>query len=172
MYYSPFYELLVSKLNLNKEWRRFLGKEIPDLHMNEIEVLVRAFALLEMSANYKSPLRNFLNEYSKNAMGFNEEKISELSKVYDTFWESCSKLCDDAFRNEKNKFVRVLFESVFVTVCEIIKNNELNGRKINPESIIKLKQDTQFISSSQGNTAGTTSVNNRLKRAREIIELQ
>lgn len=172
MYYSPFYELLVSKLNLNKEWRKFLGKEIPDLHMNEIEVLVRAFALLEMSANYKSPLRNFLNEYSKNAMGFNEEKISELSKVYDTFWESCSKLCDDAFRNEKNKFVRVLFESVFVTVCEIIKNNELNGRKINPESIIKLKQDTQFISSSQGNTAGTTSVNNRLKRAREIIELQ
>ena len=65
MYYSPFYEKLVSELNLNEDWRTYLGKKTPDIHMNEIEVLVRAFALLDMSEDYKSPLRNFLNEYSK-----------------------------------------------------------------------------------------------------------
>lgn len=68
IYYSPFYEKLVSELNLNKEWRGFLGKKDPDLHMVEIEVLVRAFAMLDMSKEYKSPLRNFLNDFSKRAM--------------------------------------------------------------------------------------------------------
>lgn len=172
MYYSPFYETLVTEMNLNGEWRRFLGKKNPDLHMNEIEVLVRAFALLEMSENYKSPLRNFLNEYSKKAMEFDEKKINTLSGLYNEFWNSCSELCEEAFRNEKNKFVRVLFESVFVTVCEKIRNDGLNDRKIKPESLVELKQDKQFVESSQGNTAGTASVRKRLERARKIIKLQ
>ena len=172
MYYSPFYEKLVSELNLNKTWRFFLGKEIPDLHMNDVEVLVRAFALLEMSNVYKAPLRNFLNEYSKAAMAFDGEKIDNLSVLYNEFWKSCSELNDDAFRNEKNKFVRVLFESVFVTVCSIIKDEGLNDRKILPESLNTLKQDKQFIDSSQGNTAGNTSVKKRLERACEIIKLK
>lgn len=172
MYYSPFYEVLISELNLNEDWRRFLGKKIPDLHMNEIEVLIRAFALLEMSADYKSPLRNFLNEYSKLAMGYNEEKINELSEIYNSFWKSCSELGSDAFRNEKNKFVRVLFESVFVAVCEKIRSGETNGRKIVPQSLTELKQDKTFVEFSQGNTAGTVSVKNRLERAHEIIRLQ
>lgn len=172
MYYSPFYEKLVSELNLNKTWRKFLGKKTPDLHMNEIEVLVRAFALLEMSELYKSPLRNFLNEYSKNAMAFNEEKIDELSRLYNEFWKSCSGLSDDAFRNEKNKFVRVLFESVFVTICKKIRKDGLNERKIMPESLNALKNDKEFVDSSQGNTAGTASVKRRLERADKIIKLQ
>lgn len=172
LYYSSFYETLVSEMNINENWRRFLGKPIPDLHMNEVEVLVRAFALFEMSEHYRSPLRVFLNDYSKKAMAFNEEKILSLSKLYNDFWESCSTLKDDAFRNEKNKFVRVLFESVFVAVCERISLGEFVGKKIIPESILNLKQDKQFIDSSQGNTAGAGSVKKRLERAREIIKLQ
>lgn len=172
IYYSPFYEKLVSELNLNKIWREFLGKKNPDLHMGEIEVLVRAFAMLDMSDEYKSPLRNFLNEFSKRAMNFDEKEIAWRSQMFVEFWESCTDLPVEAFRNEKNKFVISLFESVYVTVCEKIKQEGLNGRKITCESLAKLKKDSIFIDASQGNTASITSVTNRLQRARSIVELQ
>jgi len=41
IYYSPFYEKLLSEFNMNADWRRFLGKKNPDLHMYDMEVLVR-----------------------------------------------------------------------------------------------------------------------------------
>ena len=88
------------------------------------------------------------------------------------FWSSCDKLPKEAFRNEKNKFVISLFDAVFVTVCEKIRSEGLNGRIIEPESLVKLKADPTFSDASQGNTASATSVSNRLKRAREIIELK
>lgn len=172
IYYSPFYEKLVSELNLNKVWRNFLGKKNPDLHMGEIEVLVRAFAMLDMSNQYKSPLRNFLNEFSKRAMDFDEEEIAWRSQLFDDFWSSCVDLPIESFRNEKNKFVISLFEAVFVTICEKIKKEGLNGRKITSQSLAKLKADSIFVEFSQGNTASATSVTKRLQRARSIVELQ
>ena len=172
IYYSPFYEKLVSELNVNKTWRKFLGKKEPDLHMSEVEALVRAFAMLDMSNKYKSPLRNFLNDFSKRAMQFGEDDIIQCSKLFDDFWLSCKNLPKEAFRNEKNKFVISLFEAVFVTVCEKIKQEGLNGRKITKESLVKLKEDSVFADASQGNTASITSVTNRLQRARAILELQ
>lgn len=172
IYYSLFYEKIVSELNLNTAWRRFLGKKEPDLHMSEIEVLVRAFALLDMSEQYKAPLRNFLNDFSKKAMNYKEEKVDSLAQLFFDFWSSCDKLPKEAFRNEKNKFVISLFDAVFVTVCEKIRSEGLNGRIIEPESLVKLKADPTFSDASQGNTASATSVTNRLKRARDIIELK
>lgn len=172
LYYSQFYESVVTKLNLNDNWRKFLGKINPDLHMSDVEALVRSFAMLENSEKYKSPLRIFLNEYSKMAMSFSKEKIDELSNLFDLFWESCSELPIEAFKNDKNKFVISLFEAVFVSVCEKIRYEGLNGRKIDLESLTKLKNDEKFSIASQGNTASATSVSTRLERARKVLVLR
>ena len=172
IYYSPFYEKLVSEYNLNKNWRSFLGKKEPDLHMSEVEVLVRTFAMLDMSSNYKSPLKNFLNDFSKRAMKFGQDEIEWHSKVFNEFWLSCADLPKEAFRNDKNKFVISLFEAVFVAVCEKIKQEGLNDRRITPESLAELKVDKEFTDVSQGSTASTTSVSTRLQRARALIKLQ
>jgi len=172
LYYSPFYEKVVNELNLNKTWRAFLGKAEPDLHMSEVEALIRAFAMLETHNKYKSPLKVFLNDFSKTAMNYTSVKIEELSQLYLEFWESCEDLQNSSFKNDKNKFVISLFESVFVAVCEKIKAEGLNGRKISPESVESLKKDVEFYNASQGNTASVTSVVTRLNRARSIIELR
>ncbi len=172
LYYSLFYEKIVTELNLNSEWRRFLGKKEPDLHMGEVEALVRAFAMLEMGDEYKSPLRIFLNDFSKKAMNYTNEEIESLSQLFADFWECCKRLPNDAFKNEKNKFVISLFESVFVAICEKIKLEGLNGRTIEPKSLVDLKDNELFYNASQGNTASVTSVTNRLTQARNIIKLQ
>lgn len=105
-------------------------------------------------------------------MNFSEETIESHTKLFYDFWSSCDKLPKNAFRNETNKFVISLFDSVFVTVCEKIKNEGLNDIKITQESLVKLKEDREFNSLSQGSTASATSVASRLERARAIIVLQ
>lgn len=172
IYYSPFYETLVSELNRNEIWREFVGKKESDLHMGDIEVLVRAFAMLDMSDAYKSPLRNFLNGFSKKAMKYTKDEISACSELFDDFCQSCILLPKDVFRNDKNKFVISLFEAVFVAVCEKIKTEGLNNRKVTSESLIQLKADTLFAEASQGSTASVVSVKTRLQRARAIIDLK
>lgn len=171
LYYSAFYERIVSNLNLNNLWRAFLGKENPDLHMNDVEALVRCFAMLEIGDEYKSPLKTFLNGFSKEAMSFSETKIDELSSLFDKFLECCSELPVEAFKNDKNKFVVSFFEAVFVSVCKIILAEGLNDRKLSVDSLLRLKTDKEFFDASQGNTASFTSVSTRLKRAKEIISL-
>lgn len=171
LYYSPFYEKVVTGFNLNRNWRNFLGKSNPDLHMSDVEALVRCFAMLEIGERYKSPLRIFLNEYSKEAMQFTEDKINELTRLFDEFWESCSDLPLDAFKNDKNKFVVSFFEAVFVTICRIIKSEGLNGRKISAESLNALKNDEDFFNASQGSVASVTSVSTRLEQAKKILDL-
>lgn len=172
IYYSDFYEKLVSDLNLNKSWRNFLGKNDLDLHMRDVEVLIRAFALLEMGNEYKSPLKVFLNKFSKKAMIFSKGDIEIYAKLFCDFWISCDDLPNNAFKNESNKFVISIFDAVFVAVCEKIKKEGLNNRKITPESIIELKKDIEFSRASQESTASTNSVAKRLSRARSIIALQ
>jgi hypothetical protein len=158
-------------LNLNKQWRKFLGKQNPDLRMGDVEALVRSFAMLEIGNKYKSPLRIFLNEFSKEAMTFTEEKIDTLCQVYNDFWECCSDLPDNAFKNDKNKFVVSLFEAVFVSVCETLLKEGVKNKKVSLDSLTALKNDEDFYNASQGSTASLSSVSTRLKRAREIISL-
>jgi len=172
IFYSPFYERVVDDLNLHTAWRKFLDKKQPDLHMSEVEVLVRAFAMLEMGSSYKSPMRNFLNRFSEAAMLFEQSKIETMCSLFNDFWHSCELLDKNAFKNDKNKFVISLFDAVFVSVCEVIQREGLNGRKITPASLLSLKKNSSFFDASQGSTASVSSVSTRLAEARKTIVLQ
>lgn len=171
LFYSPFYERVL-ELNLHSKWRLFLGKKEPDLHMNEVEVLVRAFAMLEMHDKYKSPMSSFLNKFSEDAKKFDDKKIEELSDLFYDFWKSCDELDKDSFKNEKGKFVISHFDAVFVAVCELIREKGLNGKKIVKESLSNLKSDREFFNASQQRTAQTAHVKDRIKKAKEYIVMK
>jgi len=172
MFYSDFYEKIVEELNHNTAWRQLLGKKDPDLHMREVEVIVRVFAMLEHGGEYRAPMCNFLNIFSEQAMSFNQLKIEELSDLFLQFMESCSELPTSSFKNDSKKFVISLFDAVFVAVCEKIRSEGLCGRKITIESIQALKANSEFTKVSQGNTAGAERVSRRLSIARETVNLQ
>ena len=66
LYHSYFYEMLY-RINLDPRWRKLLGLAEPDLHMKDIEILLRAFAMMMCGADYKPSMTRFLNLTSKRA---------------------------------------------------------------------------------------------------------
>src|SRR5205085_3716910 len=53
LYHSPFYKMLY-KTNILPEWRRLLGIAETDLHMRDIEILLRSIAMLIEGDTYSS----------------------------------------------------------------------------------------------------------------------
>ncbi|GHV19686.1 hypothetical protein AGMMS49959_05400 [Planctomycetales bacterium] len=170
IFYSPFYNHIL-ELNSDAKWRRFLGKKEPDLHMKDVEVIVRAFAMLEMYSEYKSPMRVFLNRYSEKAKKYDEKKIGELDQLFSKFWECCSDLPDNAFKNDQGKFVISHFDAIFVAVCTQMSDGD-NSKKIMFQDMLNIKADARFIEATQSKTTEKNNVMARIEKAKEHIVLQ
>jgi uncharacterized protein with ParB-like and HNH nuclease domain len=65
MYHSRFYEMLYS-INSESRWRSILGSPVPDLHMKDIEILLRGFAMLIDGKSYSPSMVRFLNRFSRS----------------------------------------------------------------------------------------------------------
>lgn len=80
LYHSRFYEML-QKLNLVPEWRRILGLPQPDLHMKDLEIVLRGFAMFMDGENYRPSMASFLNRFSNQCRNISEERIRELKRI-------------------------------------------------------------------------------------------
>ena len=58
MYHSSFYEMLY-RANSLPAWRHVLANQEPDLHMKDVEILLRAFALLIEGEKYAPSMVKF-----------------------------------------------------------------------------------------------------------------
>ena len=172
MYYSPFYKKLI-ELNSNTTWRKILKQEQADVHFKDVEILLRAFAMLFEYETYSSPMGKFLNTFSKKANGFKTELIEYLEALFVSFLNSCEFLDENVFCTKQGQFSISLFESIFVATCTTpFKKNELVNTKINNNSVIDLKKNSDFINSNQGSVASKTNVTTRINKAIEMLKFE
>ncbi len=66
MYHSSFYDMLY-RVNQDKRWRSILQDEEPDIHMKDIEILLRGLAMLIEGDKYSPSLVRFLNQFSRKS---------------------------------------------------------------------------------------------------------
>jgi uncharacterized protein with ParB-like and HNH nuclease domain len=172
LYYSDFYKMLF-KVNDEKKWRAMLGQPSADLNFKDIEILVRSFAMLFLNDEYKAPMTKFLNRFSKIGEKFTHEEIDYLEKLFISFLNSCDDLSNKIFYSTNNKFNISLFESTFVAACSsyFFDRKILEG-KIDEESILKLKGDSEFIHATQSGVASRSSVKTRMNRAKILIKIE
>jgi hypothetical protein len=171
LYHSKFYDVLY-KLNLEVGWRRLLKLEDPDLHMRDIEILLRGFSMMTNGNNYNPSLAKFLNSYSAIAKKYNIETLDYLEKVFPKILELCTQLPDDTFINKKTKrFNTFLFEGLMYAIGQ----KHFDARTfptdfIKYEDIITLETDNEFTSASIQGTTNKDSVEKRLSRAKVILK--
>ena len=170
MYHSEFYNLLYDINNL-QEWRRILGQSVPDLHMRDIEFLLRGFATLIDGKNYAPSLAKFLNQFSKKCKNQSPEQNEYCRKLFESFLKACSNLPDGAFKNKKNnRFNVALYEAVFAVACDkaFAEQRVVDG-EIAIERLHILENDRDFSEASRVSTTDTSNVHKRLNRARELV---
>jgi uncharacterized protein with ParB-like and HNH nuclease domain len=171
MYHSDFYDTLY-RINTNEKWRKILRSDEPDLHMKDLEILLRGFAMLIDAKDYAPSMIKFLNQFSRKSRSHTEDQNGYIEKLFLSFLDACENLPEDAFLNKKNrKFNIALYESVFAAVCkQPFKQRKLVAGKIDPEKVSKLESDPEFLEASQKATTQTANVKTRLRRGREILD--
>jgi hypothetical protein len=168
LYYSDFYKML-SKINLDDRWRR-LTKAEPDIHMRDLESLLRGFAMLFSATSYAPPMVRFLNLFSEKSKEFSKDQVLYLEKLFDSFMNRCIDLPQRAFWSKTGRFSISIYESIFTVACEdAFKNNTLDVKPINAEKLDKLKNDPQFMSASLSQTSHKVNVDLRLQKTKEIL---
>ena len=171
LYHSHFLDM-ISHINTDKEWRKRIGVDEPDLHMKDIEILLRSFAMLIKGDEYTPSMTKFLNGFAKDCKELTRKQINYYESLFDSFLSCCENLPKNSFYSSANRFSITIFESVFTAVCsELYLHKSLISGKIDPISLTKLKQDSAFLTAAKGKTTNTTNVKDRLNRAKEIVKV-
>lgn len=170
MYHSDFYDML-SRINAERsEWRRLLRAEAPDLHMKDVEILLRGFAMLSEGDRYTPSMVRFLNSFSKKCMSNDRAVNDRFENLFDSFLRAASDLPEGIFINQNNRFNIALYEAVFaVSGRKAIEEDRLLEGVLDADRIRDLAQDTHFSQAASVATTSTANVQERLRRAAAII---
>ena len=170
LYHSDFYDML-ERINTELVWRRFLRNPEPDLHMKDIEVLLRMFAMLVDSDRYAPSLVKFLNRFSKESQDNPGELNAYLEELFISFLVAAESLQDNTFINKgNNRFNIALMEAVFYATCkERFVEGSLVCTPLNGEYIQQLETDGKFVAAASTNTTSTRNVKMRLQRGVSIL---
>lgn len=170
MYHSKFYDMLY-RVNQDKRWRRILQDDTPDIHMKDIEVMLRGLAMLIDGHNYAPSLVRFLNQFSRKCENHTNDQNELLENILLSFLDAATNLQDEIFINPRNKrFNLALFEAVFAATCDkaFEERRPLRG-KISSNEVNALAADKEFQTAALEGTTRTTNVETRLKRARTLL---
>lgn len=170
MYHSSFYDML-QRANMKPGWREIVGVEEPDLHMKDVEVLLRSYALLVDARNYAPSMTKFLNLFSKKSKANDPVQNLYLERIFDEFLKAMAGLPPKAFINERNnRFHIALFESTFYAACrEAFEGRGVNIKSFTYEQLLRLRNDAIFSAAALEGTSKTDNVSKRLNRAIEIL---
>ncbi len=171
LYDSEFYKMLY-RINAEcQEWRKLLRSDAPDLHMKDIEILLRGFAMLMDGAHYAPSMVSFLNRFSQECRKNSAEKNDYLERLFRSFLRGCARLPDDVFLNKQNnRFNIALYEAVFAgSGKRAIAESRLIEGMLDAGRIRDLETDKEFSSAALERTTNTANVAKRLSRAEVIV---
>ena len=171
MYHSNFYDML-NEINAEQGWRALLQSLEPDLHMKDIEILLRGFAMLMDGDEYSPSMVKFLNQFSKRCKTNGNEKNQQLKSLFKSFLDAASELPERTFINKtNNRFNIALFEAVFTATCRSAYfSNSIVQSYLDAEKIEELRSDATFIAASQSATTQKENVMKRLRIASNILD--
>lgn len=170
LYHSTFYEMLM-RINTSPDWRRLLATPEPDIHLKDVEILLRIFALLVNGQNYSPSMLKFLNQFSKMCKEHSAEQNEFLEHLFTSFLAAAAALPEDVFLNKHNKrFNIALIEAVFTAASRTAfeERRELDGA-LEAEKIQQLETDEAFVRASARATTQTSNVRTRLERGKVFI---
>lgn len=114
---------LLAELSFGEDWLRIRGRKTPDKRLADEEMILRYFSFqIQNRSEYKTPLKNWLNEAARMGRKLDDGGINSLR----TKWQEglSNALCwfkpDRCFRRPESKAInRALFDLIMSTATNI-----------------------------------------------------
>lgn len=166
LYYSEFFKML-SEVNLEAAWRDLIALEDLDLNLRDVEILLRAVAMLTRGDVYASSMAKFLNGFAKSAKTMSDDEIERLRSELLWFISTAHGRLEERAFLRSSKFSVTLFESAFrAAILERRANRPVDAIF---DRIPVLRDDDQFLKFSTARSSNKANVEGRLKRAIEVM---
>jgi len=157
----------IRDLNQNSDWRSLYGAPSPRL--KDQELILRFISLFSDSANYKKPLKGFLNGFLKNHQNMQGIDQDVLRQIFET---TCSVinagLGKSAFRL-KAQINAALVDSIMCGIANRLSDGPLASLDQLKPAYESLTSNEEFLSSIARATADEDRVQKRLSLARSAF---
>ncbi|WP_250625937.1 DUF262 domain-containing protein [Pinirhizobacter soli] len=162
LYHGKLVELL-SALNDNLDWRALYGKK--SARLKDIELILRFFAMVFYSNQYRRPMKDFLNRYMAKNRDLQSQDGELLKGVFDaTVSAILNGIGQKAFRLTSAVNAAVL-DAVMCGVAANLLSSSLCSRETMAVAYLALVKNETFLRATTRATADVDSVRERLDLA-------
>ena len=159
--YHGHFATLLSKLNLNEDWRALYGKK--SARLKDLELILRFFALHYYAKDYRRPMKDFLNRY----MAANRSLGKQSSEVLTAAFESTVKLIREsigvrAFR-PTNAVNAAVLDALMVGIATRLDAGPMLDSNALVDAYRALLADSDFVDATSRSTADEENVRTRLR---------
>lgn len=166
LFHSNFYDALF-RWNMDARWRRLLGRAESDLHMRDIEIMLRAFAMSRSVDDYTPSMVKFLNKFSQGTKRYSREQIDSFNRDLDWFLNQAENVEREVWLTRQSKFSVNLFESVYAAA--IRRHSADPHFSLSGAIVSAIKEDLDYLNHAQERTTDTDNVKGRYAAALEVM---
>jgi hypothetical protein len=163
VYWGRFVEFL-PELNRSSAWREILGRDIPDTRQKDLELLVRFFAMRDISA-YDKPLKDFLTKFMKKNRDASQEVLVRTKEVFE---QTCNNILNGL--GPKPFHIRAgLNAAVFDAVMVAFSNHLDSVSGDIKDRYRQLVRDREFDNNTRQATTDVDTVRLRFSQANKVL---
>ena len=154
---------LLHELNSNDSWRKIYGK--PSRRLKDEELILRFLALSCDLEKYVSPMKSFLNKFSRTNRNISAQRAKEFEQRFSSTIACISTaIGEKAFRPVK-AFNAAVFDGVMVGLRRRLDKGPINDLAGLSNAYAKLLQSSEFQNATSTATANTENVAKRVDLA-------
>lgn len=158
--------IFLKDLNFDENWRKLYGRQEPDIHMKDEELILRFLALHDDLTSYEPPMNLFLNKFMDK---HKDDRDVWFKSKRDMFKSTTATILDvlgpDAFRIKKTLNSAVC-DSLMVTFANNLDRITQQNKNRLKQKYQTLKINPNFIDSVETGTSHAR----RVKARMELVE--
>lgn len=155
----------IKELNKDVDWRKILGKKLPDKHQKDVELLLRIFSLSYFLDEYEKPIKEYLNKIASKFKNSDGQVVKLFLETFPDVTELIVKQLGEKPFHLRGPLNTSALDSVIGVLLSNYKKIPDNIK----ERYATLLKDKEFVLLTSINTTDAKNVKDRHKVVERIL---
>ena len=156
---------MLKELNEDQKWRDILGRQKPDRHQRDVELILRLLALSGAWSKYERPMKEYLNVTMKDNKKAEGKNVARFRKAFGNAVATVHKELGPRPFHLRGPLNTAVLDAVFGTI--IAHHDKL--RKDWKAGFERLKKNEEFEAATTAATADVNSVRDRFRLSEKFL---